>query len=166
MKALAIEAGETADVLALAALDRRCYTSPWTPRHFLEALRDRAQRVLVLRDPRRRWDEDRGLEGYCVVAVAADEVEVHNLAVRPERRRHGLARLLLEVALSWAARRGARTALLEVRAGNAAALGLYRACGFEVVGARRGYYQDPPEDAVLMRREGLGGAPKGPAREP
>jgi ribosomal-protein-alanine N-acetyltransferase len=39
---------------------------------------------------------------------------------------------------------------LEVRAGNLAALTLYRRFGFVEVGRRKGYYRDPAEDAVLM----------------
>jgi ribosomal protein S18 acetylase RimI-like enzyme len=39
---------------------------------------------------------------------------------------------------------------LEVRASNRAALGFYRAQGFEETGRRPRYYADPEEDAVLM----------------
>jgi ribosomal-protein-alanine N-acetyltransferase len=42
---------------------------------------------------------------------------------------------------------------LEVRAGNAAALALYRKSDFQETGLRRGYYADPPEDAVVMARD-------------
>jgi ribosomal-protein-alanine N-acetyltransferase len=40
-----------------------------------------------------------------------------------------------------------------VRATNRAAVALYGRAGFREVGRRRGYYRDPVEDAVLMRRE-------------
>lgn len=42
-------------------------------------------------------------------------------------------------------------ATLEVRAGNAAAVALYRRLGFEEVGRRRRYYADG-SDALLMTR--------------
>ncbi len=152
---LVVEAATGDDALALAALERRCYTNPWTPRHFTEALGDPHQVVLLARDPGERGAEGRGIAGYCVVSCVADEAEVHNVATAPDRRRRGLARLLLDVGLRLAARRGARAALLEVRAGNQAARALYGAAGFRVVGTRRGYYRDPPEDAVVMRMDGL-----------
>jgi len=41
---------------------------------------------------------------------------------------------------------------LEVRDSNARARGLYRSRGFEEVGRRRGYYQHPVEDAIVLRR--------------
>jgi ribosomal-protein-alanine N-acetyltransferase len=45
----------------------------------------------------------------------------------------------------------ARLILLEVRAGNAPALALYRSAGFFEHGVRRAYYSDNGEDAVEMR---------------
>ena len=44
------------------------------------------------------------------------------------------------------------TALLEVRASNAAALSLYESEGFEIVGRRRNYYHHPAEDALVMSK--------------
>jgi ribosomal-protein-alanine N-acetyltransferase len=49
--------------------------------------------------------------------------------------------------------RQARLVTLEVRAGNEAAIGLYRRFGFEAIATRRGYYGDDDEDAVVMTLE-------------
>ena len=38
---------------------------------------------------------------------------------------------------------------LEVRAGNAPAIGLYERLGFVSEGKRPGFYEDPKEDAVI-----------------
>jgi ribosomal-protein-alanine N-acetyltransferase len=46
---------------------------------------------------------------------------------------------------------------LEVREGNVAAQGLYGALGFTRVGTRRGYYQEPREDAAVMRSDLVAG---------
>jgi [ribosomal protein S18]-alanine N-acetyltransferase len=40
--------------------------------------------------------------------------------------------------------------LLEVRASNVAAMGLYQALGWRQTGLRPDYYANPVEDAVLM----------------
>ena len=39
---------------------------------------------------------------------------------------------------------------LEVRAGNAPAIGLYEKLGFQAVGRRKNYYREEGEDALLM----------------
>ena len=48
------------------------------------------------------------------------------------------------------AKRGISVLYLEVRESNRAARELYRACGFEECGVRKGFYRRPTEDAVLM----------------
>jgi ribosomal-protein-alanine N-acetyltransferase len=88
--------------------------------------------------------------GFIVGRCFAGEVHVNNMAVRPDFRRQGIGQELLEALLTWGEAKQASQAVLEVRAGNAAAQSLYRASGFEVVGRRRRYYKGPPEDALLM----------------
>ncbi|HET7293993.1 MAG TPA: ribosomal protein S18-alanine N-acetyltransferase [Vicinamibacteria bacterium] len=150
---LVLETAEREDLPALHDLERRCHTHPWNLRHFEAALRDGSTRVRVLRRRRAAPPADRGIEGFCVVQVAADEMHVHNLVVRPESRRLGLGRRLLDDALAWAAEAGVRQAFLEVRQSNWGALALYRAAGFDAVSVRKDYYDRPREDALVLRRE-------------
>jgi len=92
------------------------------------------------------------VHGFGGLLVAADEATVQTLAVDPAWRGCGLGRLLLEDLLAEAGHRGAASVWLEVRADNAAALGLYDRFGFERAGVRRGYYAQGRVDAVVMRR--------------
>ena len=62
----------------------------------------------------------------------------------------------MDAALEFGRVRGATEAFLEVRASNQPALQLYRRYRFTPVGVRARYYTHPVEDAVVMRREGLG----------
>jgi ribosomal-protein-alanine N-acetyltransferase len=141
-----LEAATEADLPALHALERRCHTHPWNLRHFASALREPSTRTTLLR-------RGTALSGYCIVQIAADEMHIHNLVVAPEERRHGHGQRLLDEALDWGARSGARRAFLEVRQGNVPALELYRRAGFEAVSVRRDYYDRPREDALVLRRE-------------
>ena len=161
---VALEAATLDDLDALIALERACHTHPWSPRGLRDALAPGSARrgILVLREA---WDasrDDRGVLAYCALEVVADELHIHNLAVAPAARRRGLAARLLRLVLGIAAAQGARTAHLEVRRGNAAARGLYRAAGFREEGVRPAYYSSPTEDAILLTLDGL---PEGP-REP
>ena len=112
--------------------------------------------MLVARNPPRtgKAEEGRGHEhaiaGFIVSRLVSGELHVNNVAVRPEFRRQGIAARLLEAVIRQGQTDGARIAFLEVRAGNAAAQGLYGRCGFQVTGLRRRYYREPVEDAVLM----------------
>ena len=95
-------------------------------------------------------NHEHAIAGFIVSRLVAGELHLNNVAVRPEFRRQGLAARLLAAVLTQGRRGGAQVAFLEVRAGNAAAQGLYRGCGFRVTGRRRLYYRQPAEDALLM----------------
>ena len=88
--------------------------------------------------------------GFVISRLVAGELHINNVAVRPEVRRRGVGAKLLAAVLSHGRSQGARLAFLEVRAGNEAAQGLYRRCGFQVAGRRKAYYAQPAEDALLM----------------
>ena len=84
--------------------------------------------------------------------ATADE-EAHERIQRADEaaRRHGVASALLEVYCRFAAVNLAFLTL-EVRKSNAAAIGLYEKFGFQQAGLRKGYYQHPREDALIMTR--------------
>ena len=154
-----LELARPDDLPAIHELERRSQTHPWNVRHFEAALRGGGSRVSMLRDPKGRALAGRGIEAFCVVQVAADEMHIHNLVVRPESRRRGLGRRLLEDALEWGAGEGVRRVFLEVRQSDWGALALYRAAGFDAVSVRRDYYDSPREDALVLRRELLAANP-------
>jgi ribosomal-protein-alanine N-acetyltransferase len=137
------EAGDTAEV---ARLERSASLHPWSEGQVRDELaRPAPDAVLVLQ----------GLSGilaYCAVRLVVGELHVMNLAVDARARRRGLARLLLQKSLERGARAGAVRALLEVRAGNTAAQALYARAGFALLGKRKAYYVDPPEDALVLAR--------------
>ena len=160
---LVIEAGAPDDLQAVLELERASQSHPWTAAGFGAALAGRdGERALLLCEYRRLGLlVERRVLGYCVLRRVAGELEIHNVAVAPEARRRGLARLLLGVVLARAARAGAERALLEVRAGNAPAQALYEGLGFREVGRRPGYYSQPADDALVLALE-LGAASRLP----
>lgn len=81
---------------------------------------------------------------------AAGEAELLRIAVAPRARGRGLGQALLAACQEVLAAEGMPRLFLEVRAANAAAIGLYRACGWKPCGRRPGYYPDG-EDAVLYQ---------------
>jgi [ribosomal protein S18]-alanine N-acetyltransferase len=99
-------------------------------------------------------EEDAGaISGFLVARRIAGEIEILNLAVRPDARRRGTASELLREAFAWGKSLGATSALLEVRQSNIAALQFYERHGFKAVGQRKQYYVAPVEDALLLKTE-------------
>jgi ribosomal-protein-alanine N-acetyltransferase len=54
------------------------------------------------------------------------------------------------VLMRAAVERGAEAVTLEVRASNVSAQAMYRRFGFIPAGARKDYYRDPTEDALVL----------------
>jgi ribosomal-protein-alanine N-acetyltransferase len=90
------------------------------------------------------------IAGYLCRWLVADEVHILNVAVHPDRRRHGIGQLLMREALREARACAAEAVTLEVRRSNTGARRLYEGLGFEEVGVRRNYY-GRGEDALIMR---------------
>jgi ribosomal-protein-alanine N-acetyltransferase len=88
--------------------------------------------------------------GMLLARVTADEAEVLTLAVAPQARRQGVATALLTGAMAEAQVRTARSMVLEVAVGNAAARALYALAGFVESGRRPRYYVDGG-DALILR---------------
>lgn len=90
--------------------------------------------------------------GYAGLDRGGDVADVMTIAVAPSARGRGLGRRLLD-ELETRARAGrAASVMLEVRADNAAAIGLYDRAGYTVVSIRRRYYQPGDVDALVMRK--------------
>lgn len=141
-----IRAASTADLDAVGRIEAVSFADPWSRRAFQAHLRDL---FLVV-------ECDGAVTGYLVARVMSDEAEILNVAVDPARRTAGIGRALLATSLDALTAAGVRAVFLEVRVSNDAARRLYEASGFAEIGRRRGYYADPVEDAVVMRRETAG----------
>ena len=138
----------TADHLdEVAALERVCFSDPWSRRLLAQELDNALSAFLVA------LDQEGRVAGYAGLQVILDEGTITNIAVRPDCRRRGVAGQLLKVFLDFA--QGNRLAFLtlEVRASNYDAIALYGSRGFRSVGRRKNYYEHPPEDAIIMTRE-------------
>jgi len=128
---------------AIAALERQCFSDPWSVEMLRPELPDDSHEFLLA-------IEGEELLGYVGLMTVLDEGYLSNIAVSPEHRRQGIAEALLKALLMRASARNLSFVTLEVRAGNTPAQTLYRKLGFAEVGVRRGYYEHPKEDAVLM----------------
>lgn len=98
-------------------------------------------------------DIEAELAGFAVARLITDEAEILNFAVKRAYRRCGVGRRLLEKLFRQLRELGATKVFLEVRESNAAAIAFYRKLGFESVGRRPSYYQQPDEAAIIMQAE-------------
>ncbi len=134
----------SADVPPVAALEKLCFSDPWSDSSIASELDNPLSLWLV-------WEEDGTAAAYLGVQRVPPQADVMNVAVSPALRRRGIARALfaeLERRLP-----DIDELFLEVRASNSGAIALYRTLGFAQVGRRPNYYLDPREDALILRKE-------------
>ncbi len=79
-----------------------------------------------------------------------DEGQIISVATDSAHRQKGLAKKLFGEVIRLAKEEGVKFFTLEVRSDNHPAIKLYEALGFERVGLRKNYYQNPQSDAILM----------------
>ena len=133
-----------ADLLEVFRIERSTFPQPWPYGAFEGFLGQEG--FLVAAD-------ESGVVGY----VVADTVPNHgrplghikDIAVHPERRGEGIGATLLERTLDILRAADASRVKLEVRAGNDAAIRLYRGFGFAHHHTIPRYYDDG-EDALVM----------------
>ncbi len=133
-----------AHIPQIAALEEANFSQPWSESLFRDLMGSEHSTMLVAEGP------DGTVLGYAGLTTVLDEGYIDNIAVDGRYRRQGVAQALLGEFIRRGREGGLAFLTLEVRASNAPAIALYEKMGFELAGRRRRYYDDPPEDALLM----------------
>ena len=133
-------------VAQVAALEKACFTTPWSENSVRAELTNPLSLWLVAVDHGE-------VVGYVGSQSVMDEADMMNVAVSDSYRRKGIARQLVGALITALDARGVHSLTLEVRASNEPAKQLYRQIGFEQVGRRPNYYRNPKEDALILRKE-------------
>jgi len=90
------------------------------------------------------------LLGFALGWWVVDELQLLAIATRPDARRRGVARQLLEVLSAAARAAGGERVSLEVARNNVAAVRLYESSGYRVFNVRKHYYRATGDDALEM----------------
>ena len=133
-------------VSQVAELEKLCFSAPWSANSIAHELTTDYSFWLVA-------ENDGTVVGYIGSQIAFPEADVMNVAVRPEYRRRGVGQILVEALSTHLRNIDCESLTLEVRASNAPAIALYEKLGFAQVGRRPGYYRNPKEDALILRKE-------------
>ena len=156
-------------VSAIAALEAATFSAPW----------DEASVRAELENPLALWlvAEDAGgsdaageagnpgadeagtgagemaVLGYVGSQSCFEDADILNVCVAPAARRRGVAEALMRELEARLAPNGVEKITLEVRASNEPAIRLYEKLGYTQVGVRKGYYEKPREDALILQKE-------------
>ena len=133
-------------VSAVAALEKICFSDPWSENSVASELNNKLSLWLVCVD-------ENSVAGYIGSQTVMGETDMMNVAVHPDHRRKGIAECLVNELVEQLKALESHSLTLEVRASNMPAISLYRKLGFLEVGRRKNYYRNPKEDALILRKE-------------
>ena len=136
------------DIAQLAQLEKLCFQDPWSASAFTYELTNPLSLWLVAAD-------GDTVAGYVGSQTVMGESDMMNVAVAPAYRRQGIAEKLIIRLMEMLNERQSKSLTLEVRKSNSPAICLYDKLGFVQVGCRPGYYRNPKEDALILRKEWL-----------
>lgn len=132
-------------VCSIAALEKQCFSAPWSEDAVREELFNEAAHFLTAVSGEK-------VIGYIGVHEICDEAYIANVAVSPDYRRLGLGERLLERAEKGATERNCTFISLEVRTSNVPAIALYRKRGYNIAGERKNFYSNPAENGLIMTK--------------
>lgn len=135
------------DVEAASAIEAKVFSMPWKADDFAEMVAaEYAYYYVALTENK--------VVGIIGLRNLSGEGEITNVAVEEEYRRYGIGSKLLDRTLDQCSQLGIKDVSLEVRESNVPAISLYESRGFVTEGIRKGFYEKPREDALIMwRRE-------------
>lgn len=148
MRELIIRKAEKKDIKEVAALDRLCFSMPWSEETIRQEIMENNIALYIVAEIEGK------VVGYAGMWLIVDEGHITNVAVHPVFRRKHIGQGIVSVLLAHSEEAGTKRQTLEVRKSNNAAIELYSKFDFLPVGIRKEYYEDNGEDALIMWRGG------------
>ncbi|PKM57430.1 MAG: ribosomal-protein-alanine N-acetyltransferase [Firmicutes bacterium HGW-Firmicutes-3] len=131
------------DVEQVYAIELEAFSSPWSRESILMEVVSPRSHYLVM-------ENEGEIIGYAGLWKIFDEGHITNIAVKKGFQNRGLGLILMERLMEHAQENQIEKLTLEVRCGNFQALKLYKKLGFVEAGRRKGFYDLPKEDAIIM----------------
>lgn len=131
------------DAEAAARIEAASSQEPWSQQSYADAVCNENAYYLAA-------ELEGCVIGCCGLWQSFEEADICNVVVEEGFRRRRIAEEMLTALMEAGKKRGVLHFTLEVRKGNTAAVRLYEKLGFITEGVRRGFYQNPKEDALIM----------------
>ncbi len=120
--------------------------SPWSAKALAEELEAQSAIQFVAEGPGAQ------IFGWCACRVIWPEAELLKIATKRTKRERGIGRSLLERLVDELQKREVTDLFLEVRSYNHVAINFYKRHGFHQVGSRAHYYSEPPDSAMILKK--------------
>ncbi len=134
------------DVPSVARIELATIQPPWKETQFLQELEKKFSQFWVVTDD----ETDEQLFGYVVFSFPAEQAHIQTIAVDPKFQRTGIASYLIRKVIQFVSNKKGESIILEVRAGNSAAIQFYQKIGFVILRTLRKFYPDGEDGFVMI----------------
>lgn len=143
VRSIAIRRARLSDIPALLALEQRCFPGDRLTRRQFRYMLTKANAVTVVAD-RSQGRQPPTITGYVLVLFSrgTSMARLYSVAVDPDARTRGVARVLVQAAEEEARERECACVRLEIRKDNTASIRLFEQCGYRRIGEYDDYYED------------------------
>ena len=134
---------QAADVPAVAKIETKVHSHPWTFKQFEDAVTAYQSTVI---------EQAGQVVGFCILQPVLDEANLLLMAIDPAQQGKGLGYQLLDASIALLKNSPVQI-FLEVRESNTAAIKLYEKTGFHQIDLRKNYYPNmngTREHAIIM----------------
>ena len=145
MSDIIIRKATAEDVPAIAGIEKASIPQPWSEAAFADALTQENAVTLVA-------EIYGAIAGFITGVFLFDNADIYSVATAEQHRQKGIGGKLLQAFFDTLPTE-VETVGLEVRESNSAAITLYEKHGFERVGLRKNFYEQPRENAVLYTKQ-------------
>lgn len=129
----------------LVLLEKQCFSTPWSEKALRSELdRDNSRFFVAI--------TKNEVSGYIGANNVLGEVYIDNIAVFYNYRGFGIGESLLRHLIKVSEDENCDLVTLEVRVSNTPARNLYEKLGFQNVGVRKNFYEQPKEDAIIYTK--------------
>ncbi len=129
----------------LALLEKQCFSVPWSEKALRSELEKENARFFVAITKNE-------VSGYIGANNVLGEVYIDNIAVFYNYRGFGIGESLLRHLIKVSEDENCNLVTLEVRVSNTPARNLYEKLGFQNIGVRKNFYEQPKEDAIIYTK--------------
>lgn len=147
-----IRAVEPSHINDLIRLAEETNLSRWSEQSYLDEMKNENSLMLCL------IDEAKSVIGFVVgrlvpggtIEVVTD-AEIYNIAITAHKQNKGYGQQLFDAFTDVCRQKNVKSIWLEVRESNKRAISFYEKNAFERVQIRSSFYENPREDAILMK---------------
>ena len=135
------------DPTILAELDKSCFKKAWREESFSKLMNYPWFRAWT-------WHAEATSKAlaFLIIEDQSDFFSILRVGVMPEYQRQGIGREMMDFLIQLARNEQVPKILLEVHEFNLAAQHLYFASGFCQIHLKKGYYRDPPGNALVLTK--------------